>query len=142
MIEGRHIKVVGRSKHVDLLASVDRVRSTVEAIVTATAMRLLGDVRCYDVPIEISRIGVEPFEDEGGVTAIGVLSTSHCAIHTWPVRGVFVLDVYSCRDFEPLAVLDVLRERLTHDGASIELLTTDLSQALDMPEGWRKPLTP
>ena len=53
----------------------------------------------------MEKMNVEPFEDEGGVTGIGVLSTSHCAVHTWPLRSFFVMDVYSCRDFD----VDIVR---------------------------------
>lgn len=136
VIDGRHVKVIGRSRAPGL-GAVDEVRGVVERIVGACEMRLLGDVRCYDVPVEIERLGAEPFEDEGGVTAIGVLSTSHCAIHTWPARGLFVLDVYSCRNFETLAILDVLRERF---GEGLEMRTTDMSSALEMPAEWRQAL--
>ena len=56
------------------------------------------------------------FGDEGGVTGICVLSTSHCSIHTWPLRPFFVMDVYSCRDFDPadrLAALAALEDAET-----------------------------
>eukprot|EP01063_Lacrimia_lanifica_P034751 TRINITY_DN6504_c0_g1_i1.p1 TRINITY_DN6504_c0_g1~~TRINITY_DN6504_c0_g1_i1.p1 ORF type:complete len:188 (+),score=49.08 TRINITY_DN6504_c0_g1_i1:73-636(+) len=41
-----------------------------------------------------------------GVTALGLLSTSHYAIHTWPERSAFTLDVYFCT---PEARAQVLR---------------------------------
>ena len=38
------------------------------------------------------------------MTGTVVLSTSHVALHTWPVRHFFILDVFSCRDFDPETV--------------------------------------
>jgi S-adenosylmethionine/arginine decarboxylase-like enzyme len=78
--------------------------SKVEAFLTdlteAIGMRTLFGPVSVDVPIEISKLGSTPYEDEGGVTGIVVLSTSHCAIHTWPLQNKAVLDVYSCRSFD------------------------------------------
>jgi S-adenosylmethionine decarboxylase len=89
-------------------------------------MQMLGEAHLYEVETEIAKLGVEPFEDEGGVTGVCVLSTSHCAIHTWPLRPFFVLDVYSCRDFEPSAVEHHLVKRL----GAYDLQVTDLSFSL------------
>ena len=47
-----------------------------------------------------------------GVTAFAIIETSHIALHIWDeVNPALVqLDVYSCSDFEPKKVLDILRE--------------------------------
>eukprot|EP00754_Rhynchopus_humris_P046394 Rhum_TRINITY_DN5903_c0_g1::Rhum_TRINITY_DN5903_c0_g1_i1::g.18700::m.18700/K01611/speD, AMD1; S-adenosylmethionine decarboxylase len=34
--------------------------------------------------------------DPQGATILGLLSTSHYAVHTWPERNAFTLDVYFC----------------------------------------------
>jgi S-adenosylmethionine decarboxylase len=81
----------------------------------------------YEVEFEISKMNQEPFEDEGGVTGICVLSTSHCSIHTWPLRPFFVLDVYSCRDFDASIVDDLIAK---HFGA-YHVQTTDVTASLE-----------
>lgn len=129
MRHGRHVKVVGYGA-VTLVGAVDVVRDFLKELVGALGMRALGEPVMHDVELDLSKLNVEPFEDEGGVTGVAVLSTSHCAIHTWPARdGFFVLDVYSCRDFVPDAVASVLVERL---GAR-KLRMTDVSEALEPP---------
>jgi S-adenosylmethionine decarboxylase len=55
-----------------------------------------------------------------------VLSTSHFAIHTWPLRSFFVMDVYSCRDFDDQVVRDLVKERF----ATYKLRVSDLTFAL------------
>lgn len=107
MIEGRHVKFLGHGCDPAKLGNVEHVKATITALVEACGMRALG-LHAYDVDIEIAKLRAEPFEDEGGITVVGVLSTSHAAIHTWPARGFFVLDVYSCRDFDPDAVRRLL----------------------------------
>jgi S-adenosylmethionine decarboxylase len=107
MLEGKHIKVWAEGDSL-LLGDVERVRSFVTKVIAAVGMRQLGDVHAYDVPIQIEKLGAIPFEDEGGVTAVCVLSTSHCAIHTWPERRLLVFDLYSCRGFNHGDVIAIM----------------------------------
>jgi S-adenosylmethionine decarboxylase len=37
--------------------------------------------------------------DTGGYTGIVVIAESHISIHTFPQKGFFTMDVYSCSDF-------------------------------------------
>lgn len=124
-MEGTQVKVLGRAPE-EILADPARIEALLTSLVERLAMRLLGDPLLYEVPLEIEKLGAEPFEDEGGVTGIAVLSTSHISIHTWPLRGDFVMDVYSCRSFEP----DEVRRALFCKLAAYAVQLTDLSYAL------------
>lgn len=126
MEHGRHVKVLGLGSP-EKLRSVEGVKQFLLDLVHALDMRCLGAPHTYEVEEEIEKLGVEPFEDEGGVTGIVVLSTSHCAIHTWPLRSFFVMDVYSCRDFDEAIVRDMAKERL----GTYKLRLTDLTFALE-----------
>jgi S-adenosylmethionine decarboxylase len=125
MAHGRHIKVLGRGS-AELLGHASAVESMLRDLIGILGMRILGEPHMYEVEVEIAKLGVEPFEDEGGVTGVCVLSTSHCAIHTWPLRPFFVMDVYSCRDFDPGHVQRHLEERL----GAYDVQVTDVSAAL------------
>ncbi len=126
MGHGRHIKVLGRGD-ATRLGSVSNVEAFLRDAVDRLGMRMLGEPHLYEVECEIEKLGAHPFEDEGGVTGVCVLSTSHCSIHTWPLRPFFVLDVYSCRDFEPRAIEALLVERF----GGYHLQVTDVSRALE-----------
>jgi S-adenosylmethionine decarboxylase len=129
MGHGRHVKVVGYGA-VTLVGAVVVVRDFLKELVSTLGMRALGEPVMHDVELDLSKLNVEPFEDEGGVTGVAVLSTSHCAIHTWPARdGFFVLDVYSCRDFDPTAVAEALTTKL----GVRKLRMTDVTSALEPP---------
>lgn len=130
MSHGRHIKVLGKGD-ATAMGSVENVKAMLSELVGALGMRMLGNAHMYEVETEISKLGVEPFEDEGGVTGVAVLSTSHVSIHTWPLRPFFVMDVYSCRDFEPAVVETVLAKHL---GAHA-LRITDVSHSLKYDDG-------
>lgn len=125
MSHGRHIKVLGKGTP-DLMRDVERVERFLEDLVDSLGMRCLGAPHLYEVEEAIHKMGAEPFEDEGGTTGVAVLSTSHCAIHTWPLRGEFVLDVYSCRDFEAERVEDAVKKHFE----AHHLQVTDVSHAL------------
>ena len=130
MPQGRHVKVLGRGTAA-LLADGKNVEATLRELIEILGMRLLGAPHLYEVETEIAKIGVEPFEDEGGVTGVCVLSTSHCTIHTWPLRPFFVMDVYSCRDFDPADVEVHLAKKL----GAYDLQLTDLSFSLEYNAG-------
>lgn len=126
MEHGRHIKVLGKASP-DALRSVDGVKEFLTDLVFELGMRPLGDTHMYEVEEEIHKMGVEPFEDEGGVTGVCVLSTSHCCLHTWPLREFFVMDIYSCRDFDPAVVGEFIATRL----GAYKLKMTDVTFALE-----------
>ena len=126
MPEGRHVKVLARGL-ASRLGSATTVETMLRELVERLGMRLLGAPHLYEGETEIAKLGVEPFEDEGGVTGICVLSTSHCSIHTWPLRPFFVMDVYSCRDFDPARVEQHLAKSL----GAYDVQLTDVSFALE-----------
>ena len=134
MAHGRHIKVLGKGDPARL-ADPRAVERMLDGLVSDLGMRMLGHAHLYEVEQELSRLNVEPFEDEGGITGVAVLSTSHCSIHTWPLRSFFVMDVYSCRDFDPSAVeLALVRavgaHRMKVSDLSMSLLYDDRSDAV------------
>lgn len=126
MAHGRHIKVLSRGNPA-LLGDVNVVSDMLKKLVDLLGMRMLGPAHMYDVECEIEKLGKEPFEDEGGVTGVCVLSTSHCSIHTWPLRPFFVMDVYSCRDFDARLVEKHLASAL----GAYDIQVTDVSAALE-----------
>jgi hypothetical protein len=60
-----------------------------------------------------------------------VLSTSHVAIHTWPLRRLAVIDVYSCRDFDEALLGELAESWFEAD----RVLVRDLSWSLSWDEG-------
>ncbi|NIT77328.1 MAG: hypothetical protein GWN58_23015 [Anaerolineae bacterium] len=109
----KHLKVLGLGDPARL-GDAAIVRRFVADLVKQVGMEPLGEPVVHDVPLEVSKLGREPFQDEGGVTTqlVGfhTLSTSHVAIHTWPLRSEFHLDLYSCREFNRADVLGFITE--------------------------------
>lgn len=128
--KGNHFKVCFVGDR-GALGNVETVRSFVSALVPSIRMKLLGEPHAYSVPIELAKASLECEEDEGGVTCVGVLSTSHVAIHTWPERSYAVLDVYSCREFDVEVVVAAVE--LTFCAPRERIFVSDLSDSLRYP---------
>jgi S-adenosylmethionine/arginine decarboxylase-like enzyme len=133
--KGNHFKLcfVGDRK---ALGNIETVRGFVSELVPAIRMKLLGEPHVYSVPIELAKASLECEEDEGGVTCVGVLSTSHVSIHTWPERSYAVLDVYSCREFDSEVVLCAAMRafHVRHDAFFISDLSDSLRYPWELPE--------
>jgi S-adenosylmethionine/arginine decarboxylase-like enzyme len=131
--DGTHVKVFLRNAEFRLLDDVQFIGELLSEIVSSINMVEIGRLIC-DIPLEVSKLGGEVFEDEGGVSGVIVLSTSHCSIHTWPLRQSAVMDVYSCQVFDPASVLSVLCNRLGTCPADI--CCEDVSCKIRPPDSW------
>lgn len=109
----RHVKLHALGCPFDILRSVEKVGFFIETLIKHVGMRPLDKTHAYDIRETLERQGLTPYPDEPeGVSAVCVLSTSHAAICTWPHRGYAVIDLYSCRDFDPNDVKACVREVL------------------------------
>lgn len=109
----KHLKILGIGDP-QLLGDAHLVKNFLEEAVLKVDMRPLGQPMVHDVALDVSKLGQELFEDEGGVTCqlVGfhTLSTSHLAIHTWPLRSEFHFDLYSCRYFYKKELITFISE--------------------------------
>jgi len=79
-----------------------------------TAPHLLADGQAIDriLRIIVQKIGMKlidgPFitkydaqdEADSGITGVAILAESHIAVHTWPNKGYFAIDIFSCKPFD------------------------------------------
>jgi S-adenosylmethionine/arginine decarboxylase-like enzyme len=96
---GRHLIIDGKSSS-PVLADPAKLAQHVNELVGAIGMTALQTV-AVQIPLELAAMAVQPAADEGGVSVVAILSTSHIALHSWPECSAFTLDVFSCRDFAP-----------------------------------------
>ena len=113
-MESKHLKVLGFGCP-ERLGDAEFVTQFLKDAVERVGMRPLGEPMVHDVALDVEKLGQELFEDEGGVTCqiVGyhTLSTSHLAIHTWPLRKEFHFDLYSCRLFDAEDLIQFISER-------------------------------
>jgi S-adenosylmethionine/arginine decarboxylase-like enzyme len=85
-------------------------------LVMALDMTALDKAAFYEVPVDpevlerVKRTG--KFEDEGGITGFQVISTSHMALHAWPLQNFFSLDAFSCKEFNEDLAISIVKETL------------------------------
>lgn len=95
-------------------------------IISALDMKALDKPQVYEVPVDpevlrrVQQTG--QFEDEGGITAIVVISTSHLALHCWPLQKFFSLDAFSCKDFNADLAFSIIRETLGVAKSNVSIL--------------------
>jgi S-adenosylmethionine/arginine decarboxylase-like enzyme len=112
---GLHIVMDARVRDASVFTR-DRLTSLFIKVVSALGMKPLDKVQVYEVPVDpvilarARQTGV--FEDEGGISTIQVISTSHLSLHAWPLQKYFALDAFSCKDFDHELALSIIRETL------------------------------
>jgi len=115
---GREYSLHGWARARGILGDYQALCAFLKNVCASISMQPLEAV-ALDVPFAIEALGREPFEDEGGASAVLLLSTSHAAIHGWPYRDAtradgayFMLSIQSCRDFRPEVVREIAKDVL------------------------------
>lgn len=104
----------------------EKIEGLFAQIIAALDMKALDKPQVYEVPVDpevlrrVQQTG--KFEDEGGITAIVVISTSHLSIHCWPLQKFFSLDAFSCKDFNADLTFAIVRETLGVSKANVSIL--------------------
>jgi len=52
--------------------------------------------------------GNDPFSS--GITGIVIIAESHISIHTFPKKGYFFIDIFSCKDFDSDKVKAIIKK--------------------------------
>ena len=56
----------------------------------------------------------------GGFTILAVLSSSHCAVHSWPEYGLVTVELFACSsEMDRSAVARVVRDLLEADSVRV-----------------------
>jgi len=74
------------------------IMDMMDALVWALDMQYLQRPLAARVPLDPAKL--ESDDDEGGWSVYAQITTSHIAVHCWPLRRAFMLDVFSCRPFD------------------------------------------
>ncbi len=77
--------------------------------------------QCIDAAgATLLHIHLHPFEPNGGVSGVAVLSESHISIHSWPERNYAAMDIFMCGLARPERCIDVLLSAFTPRRVVIE----------------------
>lgn len=84
---------------------------TVYKVARVAGMTILN-VIISEIDEDLKRLGSPIFEDEGGISVLALISTSHIALHCWPARRYFMFDIVSCRPFNKEEVDKLIKDDL------------------------------
>jgi len=84
------------------------LKNAFEKLAEALEMKIIMGPDFLEVELDPTKLQSETFQDEGGITGMCVISTSHMSIHCWPIRKCFSMDVFSCKDFDGDKAKDII----------------------------------
>lgn len=113
------VNVLAYSFAQPILGSSNHVGAFLSELIEAIGMKALSKPQFFFIPP--SPISIDhPVEDDGGLTAQCVISTSHIAYHSWPLQNRFRVVVDSCKDFDPTTVFVVINSYFPVKGFSVQ----------------------
>jgi len=99
MLDHKHLISKGA---LSKILTIEDVTVLIDTLVDILDMKYVATMPANPV------VGYEPNENPG-VTGVGIITTSHIVLHTWDETMLYQLDVYSCKDFHPSQVNEVLK---------------------------------
>jgi len=96
-LHGWHLLFDGYTHKAESLGA-ERIQALFDNLVKTLKMRYLGEPTCRRVELDPGKLNTD--EDEGGYSYIAPITTSHIAIHCWPLRKAFMLDIFSCKKYD------------------------------------------
>ncbi len=112
----------------------ENILSLFDKIISALEMKALDKAHIYEIdtdPEILKRVELTGnFEDEGGITGVIVISTSHISIHCWPLQRLFRLDAFSCKSFNADLAEAIIRNSLGVSDANTTVINRRLPLSL------------
>lgn len=105
---GKHLIIDALVENPELLENIPFLHETFIKLVEILSMTILQYPNFLFVPKNEELVGQD--DDEGGVSGFCMITTSHLSIHTWPLRGRFSMDIFSCKDFDAGKALKFVSE--------------------------------
>jgi len=94
---GTHLMIDGYVKS-DQVFVEESLLSIIDDLVTTLGMKYLCKPIIQTVPYDQSEI--DTYNDEGGISIIAPITTSHISAHCWPLRKLLMMDIFSCKPFD------------------------------------------
>ena len=88
----------------------DEIYNLFDKLVAELKMEYLQRPIVMRVPLIEGKLSTD--EDEGGYSGICQITTSHISLHGWPLRGAFMMDIFSCKEFHITKAEQIVIENL------------------------------
>jgi len=118
-IHGLHLIVDGYVKNSNVFNPL-KLHWLFDKLVENLEMKYLIEPIIKEVPLEPDKLISE--QDEGGISCICMITTSHISLHAWPLRNAFMMDIFSCKNFNHKVAEQIIQEVLDIDELHTELI--------------------
>jgi S-adenosylmethionine decarboxylase len=122
IICGLHLLVDGQVEDIKVFAEKNLNKLIIKLAEKLEMSIIFGPVM-KTVRLDPSKLTGDVFQDEGGSSAFCMISTSHISIHVWPLRKAFLMDVFSCRNFDKVIAEETINKYLTPTNMRIQEAT-------------------
>ena len=117
-IAGTHLIVDGYVKDAEVFEE-ENMNSLFVDLVSTLGMEYLTWPEATPVPLDESKLSTD--EDEGGTSFHCQITTSHIYAHTWQLRRAIMMDIFSCKPFNPDQALEVLKKHLYFEAVVVQV---------------------
>lgn len=102
VIDGLHLIADGQvpERRIEEAFSKHGLTTLMLDLVKVLDMQLIFGPLFKKVKLEPKKLTGNVFQDEGGISGICMIGTSHISVHVWPLRRHFSMDVFSCKSFD------------------------------------------
>jgi S-adenosylmethionine decarboxylase len=94
--------VDGYNGNFEALASVEAVTNFLDTLPTEIGMTKI-------MPPYVFKYDGGDKPEDWGVSGFVIIAESHISIHTFPEKGYFSIDIFSCKDFDIPAALEIIK---------------------------------
>jgi len=108
-LNGLHLLIDGYVRDGKTL-NPDTICNVFDRLVKALKMQYLQPPTAIRVPLAPEKLTTD--EDEGGWSVICQITTSHISLHGWPMRGAFMMDIFSCCDYDADRAKEIVQQGL------------------------------
>ncbi len=98
---GYHLIIDAKTNNKEILCSEEKIKTFLQDITKEIKMTPITKpfIRMYIPP-------QQELKDKWGYSGIIIIAESHIAIHTFPEYLYLSIDVYSCKEFQPMPALE------------------------------------
>ncbi|WP_457640757.1 adenosylmethionine decarboxylase [Persephonella sp.] len=100
---GPHLMVDGYEGNYEVLASVEAVTNFLDELPKEIGMTKI-------MPPYVFKYDGGDKPEDWGVSGFVIIAESHISIHTFPEKGYFSIDIFSCKDFDIDRALEIIKE--------------------------------
>lgn len=112
---GPHLMVDGYEGSFEVLASVEAITNFLDTLPAQIGMTKI-------MPPYVFKYDGGDKPEDWGVSGFVIIAESHISIHTFPEKGYFSIDIFSCKDFDVQSAIDIIKSSFGTE--KLEIQTT------------------